>query len=166
MKRILVICFIAAAGCTTAPESAPPAPTQGSLEVRLLGANPGSLYAVYAEVKELEVTAAGKPVRSYLGQHDINLANVDHAWLLGTFSPPTDAQSVHIKVVLDDYGAWETLTGSAGYLDARNTAIEFDAPVRWLAERGHATVKLDLSRSLVKRADEVRRLHPQVQIAY
>lgn len=162
MKRTLGLLAVLALGCG---QSSPSVQESRTVELRVLGTNTGRLLAALVEVKEVVVTAAGRPLKVSPGQSKIDLTNVSHAWLVGSFEMPKDVDQVHVAITLDDFGGWEATYG-AGYFDVRNSTIEFDAPVAWLAERNHATVHLDLQRSFVTDARGKQFLMPNLMVQY
>jgi hypothetical protein len=148
----------------TATAPGPVPTTRAELRVQGDDASGGTLLL---KVREAEVTLNGRTLllqRSRVGVLD--LGNTAQAWLLGTFEVPTDAQSVHVRIRFDDYGAFEGLRAGAGWVDARTRAIEFDAPVASLGLRGHAVVHLNLARSLFPTGEGQALLMPVVKVQY
>ena len=161
MTRILAISMLALAGCN----SAPPAASTTSYEIRLLGANPGALSAVLLDVKDLSVSLEGKALDVKPGQRNLDLAQPNQAWLVGSFRAPEGSSPFHVAIQLDDFGGYQS-ADDAGFIDGRYAKVELDAPRAWLAGHGSATVELDVSRSLVGVGDGERRLVPQVRVLY
>jgi hypothetical protein len=159
------------------PTTPPPDDTVGAVDpttslepqlatLRLLGvANPG-FDAVVLDLAAVSVEVDGAPLAIDLSRvTTMDLTRADHAWDLGTFALPPPGTVAHVRIVLDDVGAWEQ-SGAAGALDACGLPIEFDAPAEWLALRGHAVVHLDLGRSVLKVGAEDAILLPQLQVRY
>jgi hypothetical protein len=156
---IRLFAIVVLAGCSSGTTQ------QVSYEVRLRGVNTAGASAVFLDVKDLKISAGDHAIATQPGQRKIDLARVNHAWLLGTFVAPPETTKLHVDVVLDDFGAFEASDG-AGFIDAQGGVLQFDAPIAWLSQRGQATLELDVARSLVKRGAEERRLVPQVRVLY
>ncbi|WP_242344438.1 hypothetical protein [Anaeromyxobacter terrae] len=145
----------------------PTASTEPQLaSLRLLGvANPG-FDAVVLDLAEVSIEVDGAPLAIDLSRvTTMDLTRADQAWDLGTFALPPPGTVAHVRIVLDDVGAWEE-GAEAGALDVCGLPIEFDAPAEWLALRGHAVVHLDLSRSILKVDAQDAILLPQLQVRY
>lgn len=137
-----------------------------SATLRILGVNNPGFDAVLVDLAEVSVEVAGTPADIDLSRVTaMDLTRGDHAWDLGSFALPPPGSVAHVRIVLDDVGAWEQ-GGEAGGLDACGRPIEFDAPAEWLALRGHAVVHLDLARSILLVDEDDAILLPQLQVRY
>jgi hypothetical protein len=175
-KRILValsILALAACGRTekltdAEAQAQADAEARGALysaQLRLLGTNAGDLEHLFLAARDLEVTAAGARVFVEPGDAIFDLAETSNAFLAGRFDVPEGVESLHIKLWLDDFGAFESAGGS-GEVAARGAPIELDAPVASLDPRKHVVLQLDLGRSLAVRGPEARVLVPAMTVAY
>jgi hypothetical protein len=159
MRWLPALALLGACGKTPMP---PPAaqPPGTAMELRLLGVDPGDFKCVLLAVRELHVTADGRELKQVKpAQMHIDLANTQHAWLVGSVVVPADATNVHVSLRLDDYGGFETSAGG-GVIEARGKPIEFN-----VMGRRQATVALSLTHSLVATRNlEKRILLPHVKI--
>jgi hypothetical protein len=73
-------------------------------------------------------------------------------------------EKVRVEVELDDFGGYEGTSGG-GVIDTRVAPLRFEAPVTYLAERGHAVVHLDLGQSLQAQG-EAKLLLPSLDVRY
>jgi hypothetical protein len=151
---------------STAPsDTAAPGELAGMAALRLLGVvNPG-YTSVFLSVSDVQVWVDGSPVAVNLGDvlMPMDLANGDQAWLLGRFALPPAGEVVKVKIVLDDFGAFEGM--GAGDIDARGLPIEYTVPSDWFQPRRHAVIHLDLTRSLVAEGDS-KLLLPDFQLFF
>ena len=137
-----------------------------SATLRILGVDNPGFDAVLVDLAEVSVQVDGTPADIDLSRVTaMDLTRDDHAWDLGSFALPPPGSVAHVRIVLDDVGAWEQ-GGEAGGLDACGRPIEFDAPAEWLALRGHAVVHLDLARSILLVDEDDAILLPQLQVRY
>lgn len=132
--------------------------------LRLQGTDIGAYRAVLAQVRDARVLVDGRPVDVELAGLVMNLARSEHAWPIGTFALPKDAQRVEIQIWFDDEGGYETDV-SAGVLDLRIPPLRFDAPASSFAEHSHAVVHLNLNRSLKAQKRDLLLL-PDFQVHY
>jgi hypothetical protein len=77
---------------------------------------------------------------------------------------PEGVDRVKVEVEFDDFGGYEEASG-AGVIDTRGAPLRFEAPLAYLAERGHAVVHLDLGQSLQAQG-EGRLLLPSLDVRY
>ena len=136
-----------------------------SADLRLLGGGSSDLEALFLAARDLEVTANGQPVFVSYGHPLFDLSESSNAWLVGRFDVPKGVTELHVKLRLDDYGAFAGPAG-AGEVAARGAPLEFDCPVSSLAVRKHAVLHLDLAQSLSVKGSEAQVLTPSFTVNY
>jgi hypothetical protein len=134
-------------------------------ELRLLGVDQLAFTSARVKVSSVEASANGTALETSGLVDDIDLGVPTQAWLLGTFTVPTSADAVEVKIVFEDAGAFDAGTAH-GTIDSACTVIVATLPVKLLALRGHAVVQLDVSRSLVRVKDDAAMLVPQFELAF
>jgi hypothetical protein len=177
MKKLMLSALGAAvlclAGCGEArPEATGPRPDfpedlQGQrFELRLKGVNNPGYTSALVQVRRVTVTTAdGQALPSRLKTRQaLELTNPEHSHLVGRFVVPEGVEKVSVEVELDDFGGYEGASGG-GVIDTRVAPLRFEAPVTYLAERGHAVVHLDLGQSLQAQG-EAKLLLPSLDVRY
>ncbi|HEX8820160.1 MAG TPA: hypothetical protein VF794_09565 [Archangium sp.] len=178
MKKLMLsalgAAFLCLAGCggearteATGPRPDFPEDLQGQrFELRLKGVNNPGYTSALVQVRRLTVTSVdGQPLASRLKTRQaLELTNPEHSHLLGRFVVPEGVERVNVEVELDDFGGYEGASGG-GVIDTRVAPLRFEAPVAYLAERGHAVVHLDLGQSL-QTLGESRLLLPSLDVRY
>ncbi len=125
--------------------------TDGRLiELRLKGAEVADYSQILVMVDAVEVLIDGRPARFELREEVINLAQVTHAWKVGTFRLPDAAREVEIAL---RFGPTAGTIGNAGAgtIDLRTAPLRFHSASGHLRFNQHAVVHLDVARSLVSR---------------
>ncbi|MBJ6765919.1 hypothetical protein JGU66_34625 [Myxococcaceae bacterium JPH2] len=176
MNKLVLTTYIAAAltlaGCGSdrlathpdgSPEETEVIPGQ-RFELRLRGTSTEGYDKLEVPIRDISVTGNGSPIRVQLAQHQVDLANSDHAPLVGYFYVPDGVERVRVTLQLQGLGEY-TQGEKVGAIDARVAPIHFDAPVRELAQRGRAVVQLDVARSLIVKGEH-RLLLPNGVVNY
>jgi hypothetical protein len=144
-----------------------PEEVQGQrFELRLKGVNNPGYTSALVQVRRLSVTTVDGqtlPVR-LKSRFPMDLTQTEQAHLLGLFVVPEGVDRVQVEVELDDFGGYEEASGG-GVIDTRVAPLRFEAPLAYLAERGHAVVHLDLGQSL-RAQGEGRLLLPSLDVRY
>ncbi|WP_241758217.1 hypothetical protein [Myxococcus landrumensis] len=141
---------LALGGCGSGDEVTPVDEPEGDrFELRLLGQDAELYEKVLLGVGRVEVTTKGAPVpfRYSPAARSMDLARTDHAYLLGAFYLPADAQDADIRVHFDDMGAFRE-PGATGLINARSGSIGFKTPRSELEKRNHVVIQLHLKDSL------------------
>ncbi|WP_338873409.1 hypothetical protein [Myxococcus stipitatus] len=130
-----------------APRPTPPGTTR--YELRIRGVKSQGYTSALLGVESLSATVKGQPVQVQLRARTIDLANTEHAHLVGYFFMPEGSSDVKLSMRFGAFGGFEH-EGGAGMIDARTGPLTFDTNVENLRRNGRATVLLDLSRSLTQ----------------
>jgi hypothetical protein len=169
MKNLLFMLGLAVAvgACDTGQvgeDALAPAPPQHVMLV-LRGIGASDYANVLLDVKDVRVTADGRPVAVTPPQMRFDLANPVQGWNFGELEVPATTQRVHVTMTFDDFGGFEGAAG-AGEIDARVHPIEIDASMADLQLRGKILVNLNVARSLIATGTERRLLLPSLSVAY
>lgn len=175
MLSVLGAVALGMAGCEGAPrtqeETGPrpdfPAEAQGQrFELRLKGVNNPGYASALVQVRRLSVTTVeGEPLPVRLkSRFPMELAQEEQAHLVGLFLVPEGVERVKVEVTFDDFGGYENASGG-GVIDTRVAPLRFEAPLTYLAERGHAVMHLDLGLSLQPQG-EAKLLLPSLDVRY
>ncbi|WP_338866735.1 hypothetical protein [Myxococcus stipitatus] len=142
---------LALGGCAGDGDEVDPVgePPGDRFELRLLGQDAELYEKVLLGVGRVEVTTKGVavPFRYSPAARSMDLARTDHAYLLGSFYLPPDAQEADIRVLFDDMGAFRE-PGATGLINARSGSIGFKTPRCELEKRNHVVIQLHLKDSL------------------
>ncbi|PTL84667.1 hypothetical protein [Vitiosangium sp. GDMCC 1.1324] len=180
MKKLLMLLTVGTAalvlgGCggesrmreSPGPRPDFPADAQGQrFELRLKGVNNPGYASALVQVRRVSIsTVEGQPLPVRLkARFPMDLTQPEQAHLLGLFLVPEGVDRVRVEVEFDDFGGYEEASGG-GVIDTRVAPLRFEAPVAYLAERGHAVVHLDLGQSLRPLGD-ARLLLPSLDVRY
>src|SRR5690242_10030348 len=135
-------------------------------ELRLKGVNHPGYTSALVQVRRISVTTVegeALPVR-LKSRQAMELTQSEHSHLVGLFLVPESVDRVRVEVEFDDFGGYEEGSGG-GVIDTRVAPLRFEAPVTYLAERGHAVVHLDLEQSLQAQG-ESKLLLPSLDVRY
>ena len=133
--------------------------------LRIRGEDEGTTTHFALGIAEVQVRANGNLLATVLPQESgLDLAQTDHAWLLGAFEIPGDAASVDFLVRFADSSSLQNAGGSVT-VDSRNAPLRFTASRAQLAARGHAVIHVRINQSLLETEAGTQFL-PQVQIRY
>ncbi|QSQ12373.1 hypothetical protein [Myxococcus landrumensis] len=144
------------------PTAQPQDPTW--YELRIRGVRAQGYTAALLGIESMSATADGQPIEVRLRANHINLADTEHAHLVGYFFMPEGASDVRLSVRLGAFGGFEHESG-AGMIDARTGPITLDTKVESLRRNGRATVLLDVEKSLTPERHG-RRLLPRTRLVY
>ncbi|NTX14735.1 hypothetical protein HUA76_28485 [Myxococcus sp. CA056] len=124
-------------------------PEGDRFELRLLGQDAELYEKALLGVGRIEVIAQGKsiPFQLAASARSMDLAQTDHAYLLGYFYLPAEAQSADVRVHFDDMGAFRE-SGAPGLINARSGSILFTTKRAELEKRKHVVIQLHLKDSL------------------
>jgi hypothetical protein len=140
-----------------------PTASPAMLELRLRGADAGSLTSVRLRVKSIEIRAGATVLASVGAMPEMDLAMVSNAFLLTTFQAPGGTEELEFTIALDSASV-ETANGNFE-VDASCEVLKLRGKVSLVAQRNHAVVLLDLARSFVK-VGTAMMLVPQLQLVY
>jgi hypothetical protein len=152
---------------TPGPRPDFPAEAQGQrFELRLKGVNNPGYASALVQVRRISVTTMeGEPLPVRLkSRFPMELTQTEQAHLVGLFLVPEGVERVKVEVAFDDFGGYEADSGG-GVIDTRVAPLRFEAPLAYLAERGHAVVHLDLAQSLQAQG-EAKLLLPSLDVRY
>jgi len=131
--------------------------------LRLRGDDAGSLTSVRLRVKSVEVRAGSTVLASVGTMPEMELATGDNAFLLSTFQVPAGIDEVEFTIALDSASV---MSASGNFdVDASCEVLTLRGTVSLLAQRHHAVVELDLTRSFVKVGTEMVFV-PQLKLAF
>lgn len=167
---VVLVAAFAWFGCKNDPgliaQDAGIAPLQTQpYEVRLRGVNYEAFSYALFEVAEVKASASGVPLTVRLSDTSVDLAEVEHAWLLATVDVPETATFVEFTVRFDDVGAFES-AGLAGPVDARHVTLRWRSLVSSLQLHGRTVVHLDVEDSLAVLPSGKRQLLPTVLVQH
>jgi hypothetical protein len=128
------------------------------------GTNQADFEHVWIGVRELQVLADGVPLKVEPVGNTIDLGKINQAWTVGQVSVPASTQSLQLRLVVDDGGAFQQ-AGTGGYLAGAKTTVLQLKPER-IGLRNHVVLNLDLARSMVALRGEERVLVPQWVVHY
>ena len=140
-----------------------PTASPAMLELRLRGADAGSLTSVRLRVKSVEIRAGATVLASVGAMPEMDLAMVTNAFLLTTFQAPAGTEELEFTIALDSASV-ETANGNFE-VDASCEVLELGGKVSLVAQRNHAVVLLDLARTFVK-VGTAMVFVPQLQLVY
>jgi|SRR5207248_732751 len=140
-----------------------PTASPAMLELRLRGADAGSLTSVRLRVKSVEIRAGASVLASVGAMQEMDLAMVTNAFVLATFQAPAGIEELEFTIALDSASV-ETASGNFD-VDASCRVLKLGGKVSLVAQRNHAVVLLDLARSFVK-VGTAMMLVPQLQLVY
>ncbi|MBU8897981.1 hypothetical protein KRR26_20400 [Corallococcus sp. M34] len=140
-------------------------------ELRLTGTRATNYEAAFASIREVTITADGKPLTVALQPtaQAMNLALADHSPLVAYFWLPSGsaAATVEVQARFDDFGAYqEQASGSAGALRFIPKPIHFRAPVSELKRHHHAVIQLSLEDSAAPAVRDSRLMLPNTVVSY
>ncbi|MCK8503153.1 MULTISPECIES: hypothetical protein [Myxococcus] len=141
----LALSLTACDGGETVPIDVP----QGDrFELRLLGQDAEDYEKLMLGVGRVEVMVQGRLVPFQLSHaaRAMDLARTDHAYLLGYFYLPAEADAADVRVHFDDVGAFQT-SGGSGLINARSGSLLFTTRRVDLEKRKHVVVQLHLNDS-------------------
>lgn len=145
------------------------APELQRYELRLQGTT-SRFSTTYLSAKAVQVTAGGTPLRTELlpSSQRMNVANATHAHLVAWFwLTPEQARGVlEATVLMDDFGAFESTDGSAGFVDAREAPLRLKLRSDALERNGRAVIHIDLDKSLGAEHLGSRPLLPHLRLLY
>jgi hypothetical protein len=150
---------------STGETSSPPPSVQEDAVIAVRGTNTDGVSSAPIVVGGVDVTADGQAVAAAVEPAALDLADSEGR-VAARFSFPANAESVTVRLHLDDFGGYETASGQAGALDTRGTALTFEVPARDLAESGRIELAVDLSESLVATGSDQMRLVPHLSVTY
>ena len=81
---------------------------------------------------------------------EVNLANMEHAEQVATFTLPEGAKEIAFKVDLGAAGGFESATGS-GWVDTRQSVLDFQVKAAELDQNKKAVIIIDARRSFIVR---------------
>ena len=113
------------------------------LELRLRGADAGSLTSVRLRVKSVEIRAGASVLASVGAMQEMDLAMVTNAFVLATFQAPAGIEELEFTIALDSASV-ETASGNFD-VDASCRVLKLGGKVSLVAQRNHAVVLLDLA---------------------
>lgn len=130
-------------------EVKPPPPTDAiPIELRLKGEDIAHYTEILVLVPAVEILIDGRPVHFELRDEVFDLAQVSHAWKLGTFWLPDGAREVEMSVRFGPTAG--TKSGpTAGTIDLRAAPMRFHVQSGLLRYNKHAVVHLNVEHSLV-----------------
>ncbi|WP_342377141.1 hypothetical protein NVS55_37765 [Myxococcus stipitatus] len=133
-------------------------------ELRIRGVRARGYTAALVGIESLTATVEGRPIAVRLRANHINLADTEHAHLVGEFYLPEGASDVRLSVRLGAFGGFEHASG-AGMIDARTGPLTVDTQVESLRRNGRATLLLDVEKSLTPEG-RGRLLLPRTRLVY
>jgi len=160
-----------AAGCgrhsasvTGAADSVPPNENAGpSLNLRLLGVDRGDWMSARMRIQAVQVKGGGKVLADAVKTPEVELAQMDQAWLVTSFPAPPDMDDVEFVV---SFAGGAVANGRASFdVDARCQTLRIAGKLSRAAQRGHAVIQLDLARSFVPSSAGMM-LVPHFQLVY
>ena len=125
-----------------------PTASPATFEFRLLGVDVGSFTSVRLRVKTVEIRSGATVLATRGPIPEMDLTNINNAFLLSTFQAPAGTDEVAFTVALDSASV-ETANGNFD-VDAACEVLKLSGKVSLIAQRNHAVVVLDLARSFVK----------------
>ena len=166
----LALAFAAGCGRHTATEQAgadttPPqqAGGNGPFNLRILGVDKGDFAAARLRVQAVQITDGTNVLADAVKTAEVDLAQMDQAWLLTSFQAPPGVEDVEFTVTFSG-GAVETRTNSLD-VDTRCQTLRLAGKVSRVAQRRHAVIHLDVARSFVPSEAGVV-LVPHFQLVY
>ena len=124
----------------------PPAP-DSAFGLRIAGDDAGDFLSARMRIKSVRVTSGGTVLADDLRTPEMELTAPDSSYLLTRFQPAAGTEDVEFEVAFES-GTVVTANGSQA-LEAACEVIRLPAKVSQIAQRKHAVIHLDLSRSLM-----------------
>lgn len=148
-----------AAACST--DDSRPGPVQEQeVTLAIQGVNAGDYSSALMVMSDAYAMADGVKVPVQIDRARADLADPNDG-LRVRLTLPASAESVQVRVELDDFGAY--VAGSrAGQVDTRGTPLRFTMPAAGL--RNGALLRLDLGRSIVPPNADKRFLLPHFDL--
>ncbi|MBJ6763652.1 hypothetical protein JGU66_23020 [Myxococcaceae bacterium JPH2] len=140
-------------------------------ELRVTGTHATAYEAAFASIREVTITADGKPLTVELQPtaQAMNLALANHSPLVAYFWLPAglSASNVEVQARFDDFGAYqEQAGGSAGALRFIPQPIHFRAPVSELKLHHHAVIQVSVEDSIAPAVRDSRLMLPNTVVSY
>jgi hypothetical protein len=154
-----------ASACNQAKQTSESSTATSEAVITVEGINPAELRSALFAVSDVEILADGRELDSSLDRASAGRARGGDKLSL-RFSVPARARQIEVRLGFDEFGGYDGKAGKAGEIDARGTRIRFEVPARELAESGHASVRLDLARSLVPTRPGRLVLLPHFELLY
>lgn len=136
-------------------------------ELKLKGVDLGAYRAMNVRVGDAKVMVDGRPVDVSFSADFVDLAaNANHAFTIGTFALPVDAERVQVELSFTDLGTFQS-DAREGTVDLGVPPLQFEVPASYFAEHSHAVVHLNLARSLKSfEGEEQLLLLPDFQVHF
>ena len=136
----------------------------GAFKLRLAGVDKGSFVSARMRIQSVQVTSGGVVLANAPHTPEVDLAEMGQSYLLASFQPPAGVEEVEFAVSFES-GTVATETASFS-VDSRCQTLRLAGKVSKIAERKHAVIHLDLSRSLVKVSESAAMLVPQFKVDF
>ncbi|HEY3446217.1 MAG TPA: hypothetical protein VGK67_07620 [Myxococcales bacterium] len=140
-----------------------PAGGASVVDIVIQGVDQGAYEHALLGIAQLQVAVDGCDVPLTLQTGNVDLGIVGRSYPLARIALPAGAQAMSVRLGFDQFGAFES--GAVAGTIAAGNVLEFEVPIRVVAQSGVAVVRLDVARSLVSWGGEIVLL-PQLQVKY
>lgn len=143
-----------------------PLPRDVEASLRLRGSKSDAFHAALLRTSELRILADGAALPYTLLTGDLDVAMAGHAWQVARFTIPAGTRDIQVLLDFDNAEGSFVTQDADGRIEAPGIPIYFAGSTELIAQRNKLVLDLDLERSLVETASNVRELVPVFRIDY